>query len=263
MSGFFQKYFLDPIIYGTGYNPVNTVVYIALLLGLLFLTIRLFQRLEIELDRRFYSFFLLFLFLGSGLRVLRDMEILTSNLFKTPGIYALIYVLFIASLLLGILLQRLTDLPYFIVPFTVGGMASLYTLSQILGLGPKPGPLLFVLPVSALITLILILLVKRRSAFLEDRINQGILFSHMLDASSTYLGITSYGLVAQHVLPKALISWTHPAVMYPLKLAVVLPALYLLEDFEKGTVREVVKALLLTIGLAPGMRDLLMIMVVS
>jgi uncharacterized membrane protein len=48
--------------------------------------------------------------------------------------------------------------------------------------------------------------------------------------------------------------------MFPLKLAVILPVLYYLEEMEEEATRDVLKAIVLTLGLAPGIRDILLIM---
>lgn len=262
--GFIESYFLDPIRYGTGYNIVNTLFYAAVLGLLVLFTIHLFRRLELKLDGRFYSFFIPFVLLGSSLRVLRDMDVITSNLFKTPGIYALIYTFLLGSILLGLLLRRYAGIPYHYLPLAVGWISLAWALRGVAGLSPKPGPLLVALAISAGITASVYYILRRAGhSFLDDRVNRGILSAHMLDASATFLGISSYGLVPQHVFPKAIIGATHPAVMYPLKLAVVLPAIYYLKDVEDGTTRDIVKAILLTLGLAPGVRDILMVMVVA
>jgi uncharacterized membrane protein len=48
--------------------------------------------------------------------------------------------------------------------------------------------------------------------------------------------------------------------MFPLKLGVILPVLYYLDKSEKGMMRDVLKVIILTLGLAPGLRDILLIM---
>jgi uncharacterized membrane protein len=77
------------------------------------------------------------------------------------------------------------------------------------------------------------------------------------------MGISFYGLTAQHVLPRAVISATHPSAMFVLKLGVILPVLYYLKDVEDETTRGVLRAIVLTLGLAPGLRDILMITVLA
>ncbi len=264
MQGFIDEYFLDPIRYGTGYNIVNTAVYAALLLLLVYLTIRLFEKIRLRLDRRFYMFFVPFLYLGSSLRVLRDYEVITSNLFKTPGIYILIYLLLISTVLLGLFLERKVGTRYYYVPLGTALLGGLYSTFKLLGLGMDPMPLIQAFLLASVIAAAAAVLVGGAGyGFIQDRLNQGILWAHLLDASATYMGISFYGLTAQHVLPRAVISATHPAAMFVLKLGVVLPILYYLKDVEKESTRDVLRAIILTLGFAPGMRDILMITVLA
>tara|TARA_B100001964_G_scaffold245508_1_gene332958 strand:+ start:21192 stop:21983 length:792 start_codon:yes stop_codon:yes gene_type:complete len=261
MQGYIEKYLLDPIIYGTGYNIVNTVFY-ALLLGLLvYYTIKLFEKIELKLDSHFFSYYLFYIFIGSGLRVLRDYEVITSNFFKTPGIYIIIYVILVVSILIGIYLNRIINFKYHYFPLFVGILISLFTSFKLIELGLNFLPFFKSLIISGLIVaIVFIVLRKLEFDFINEKFNLGIIKSHMLDASATYLGISFYGLTAQHVLPNAIISATHPSVMFPLKLGVILPVLYYLDKSEKGMMRDVLKVIILTLGLAPGLRDILLIM---
>lgn len=264
MQSFIDKYFLDPIRYGTGYNIVNTAVYAVLLGVLVYLTIRLFKKIGLKLDARFYIFFVPFLYLGSSLRVLRDYDVITSNLFKTPGIYILIYVLLISTILLGLALERYGISRYHYIPLGTALIGDVYSTVKLIGLGVNILPLLQAILLALVIGAVVYLVVDKVGYdFLRDRLNQGILFAHLMDASATYMGISFYGLKAQHVLPRTVISATHPSVMFVLKLGVILPVLYYLKDIEDETTRGVLRAIILTLGLAPGLRDTLMIMVLS
>ena len=98
-------------------------------------------------------------------------------------------------------------------------------------------------------------------------VNIMILGGHMLDASATYIGIDHYGYVEKHRLPAILIDYSGTAaVMYPLKLLFMIPALYLMDVVMKGETRRdlhmmaLVKLTILILGFAPGSRDLLRLM---
>ncbi len=90
-----------------------------------------------------------------------------------------------------------------------------------------------------------------------------ILFAHLLDASATYRAISSYGYSEKHVLPSFLINLAGtPLVMYPLKLAVILPVLYIMEKYiavelKDRTMVGLLRLAVLVVGLAPGVRDML------
>ena len=54
LQDFFQQYFVDPIIFNTGYNPVNTVVYGIILIVAFVLTYKMLKKLKINIDKRFF-----------------------------------------------------------------------------------------------------------------------------------------------------------------------------------------------------------------
>jgi uncharacterized membrane protein len=83
----------------------------------------------------------------------------------------------------------------------------------------------------------------------------------MLDASSTFIGVDMLGYYEKHVLPSYLIDLTGTAfVMYPLKLVIFIPVLYILdnnfnEDEESRNLRTFVKLVILVLGLSPACRN--------
>ena len=90
-------------------------------------------------------------------------------------------------------------------------------------------------------------------------------FGHFFDGSATFLGIDEYGYIEKHVLPSGFINYFGTAaVMLPLKFLVVTGVIAALESEEsKEQEQQMVNLLLLfllTLGLAPGTRDVLRIM---
>jgi uncharacterized membrane protein len=95
-------------------------------------------------------------------------------------------------------------------------------------------------------------------------VNVLILSGHMLDASATYVGVDHYGYSEKHRLPSLLMEITGTAaVMFPLKLLFLLPALYYIDSSIGNDVGEnrhllaLVKLAILVLGFGPGIRDLL------
>src|SRR3989344_135188 len=72
LGEFFQKYYVDPIIYNTGYNIVNTLTYALLLISAVFLVHRLLLRMHVRIDRHFFYAVMPFIALGSIMRVYED-----------------------------------------------------------------------------------------------------------------------------------------------------------------------------------------------
>ncbi|MEM5826277.1 MAG: DUF63 family protein, partial [Candidatus Aenigmatarchaeota archaeon] len=91
IKDFFVNYFINPIIKGSGYNIVNTLVY-GIVLGLASLTIYKFlKRIGIKLDVMFFSSLIPFILLGSVVRVLKDLGIARSLLFVTPLVFVVVF----------------------------------------------------------------------------------------------------------------------------------------------------------------------------
>ncbi|MFA5772440.1 MAG: DUF63 family protein [Thermoplasmata archaeon] len=90
-----------------------------------------------------------------------------------------------------------------------------------------------------------------------------LFFAHFLDASATYFGIEYLAYSEKHVLPTYLIGAAGNAViMFPLKFLIVALIIYLLDirykkEFENEQERLVglVKIAVLILGIAPGIRD--------
>jgi uncharacterized membrane protein len=95
-------------------------------------------------------------------------------------------------------------------------------------------------------------------------VNVMIIAGHMLDASATFIGIDRYGYIEKHVLPSTLMeTFGTAAVMYPLKLVFLIPALYIMdigmeeEAKESPHLMALVKLTILILGFAPGTRDVI------
>ncbi len=95
-------------------------------------------------------------------------------------------------------------------------------------------------------------------------LNVSIALAHFLDASSTYRGMSQYGYIEKHVLPRLLIDMTGtPMAMFLLKLILIVCFIYILdvtlrEDLkELPAVTNLVKFTIIVLGLAPGVRNML------
>jgi uncharacterized membrane protein len=114
--------------------------------------------------------------------------------------------------------------------------------------------------------------ISRKTNFLllTDKVNISILFTHLLDASSTFVGIDWLNYYEKHVVPTFFIDLarnftSHPSlVMYPLKLIVFIPVLYVLDnDFKTEKEKKLIglmKLTILVLGLSPAVRNTLRIM---
>jgi len=106
---------------------------------------------------------------------------------------------------------------------------------------------------------------KYNIRFLSDRLNLAVIAAHLLDATSSYIGIDLLGYAGKHVIEGLIVEYTGTAAgMYLLKLGILLPVLYVLDteftEEEEGALRYLVLLALLMIGLAPAVRNTLRMM---
>jgi uncharacterized membrane protein len=93
--------------------------------------------------------------------------------------------------------------------------------------------------------------------FLDYKFNTMIIYAHMLDSSSTYIGVDWFGYYEKHVVPNFLINLTDSAlIMFPLKLIIILPVLSMIDrSIEDPSLRNLAKLTLIILGLAPAVRN--------
>ena len=102
-----------------------------------------------------------------------------------------------------------------------------------------------------------------RWEYVSDPLYVMLLFGQLLDASATSYGIDLHpGIqyIEQHVVGSILIDWTHTAfVMFPLKLVVLFPAIYVMQIYRKEAnpaFWHLVLLAMIVVGFAPGIRDM-------
>lgn len=262
MSAWIYRYYIYPIIYDTGYNPINTVTW-AVILGVAVLgLIRLFRRLELSMDEDLVLYTLPYVFAGASLRVIEDAGLVAPPwryFLITPLIYFLVFFVTIASLLLC---RSIFGKNFYKGYAAIGLIWTVINISALDALGFKEAwviMLVFILG-SAISGLLYILgLGFQQLRFLDNMYNLMIIYAHMLDASSTYIGVDWFGYYEKHVVPTFIINLTGTAaVMYPLKLLVLLPALSMIDkSLEDPSLRNLAKLVLIVLGLAPAVRNTL------
>ncbi|MGC9514591.1 DUF63 family protein [Methanocrinis sp.] len=262
MHPWIYEYYIDPIISDSGYNPVNTVTWALILGGMLLLIIGLFRRLEVRLDERLVFCTVPYILAGASLRVVEDADLVAAPakyLLITPFIYFLVAAVTLASLILcrGALKERYLS-GYALVGLLWTGANLLVLSTQ--GTESLSAPVA-IFSLGSAATLAAVAAASRlKLRFLSDRLNLLILYAHLLDASSTFVGVDWFGYTEKHVLPTFLIELAGTAlVMYPLKLLILVPILALIDDAlrDDPTLKNLTKLALLTLGLAPALRNTL------
>lgn len=98
----------------------------------------------------------------------------------------------------------------------------------------------------------------------KDPLNVLLGFAHLFDASATFRGMEYYGYVEKHVVPTFLIDITGtPAVMFLMKLFLIILVVYVLdilyqdESEQYPMIWVFVKFVIITLGMAPAVRNTL------
>ena len=271
---FIETYYIYPITHDTGYNPVNTLTWALVLVACLFLTFKLLKMLRIEINERFIAAVSPYIIAGAILRVLEDAALVIpplSYLFITPLIFFLVFGCCLAVLILSVNLARsgLLKGHEFTLVFALIGLLWCSGALTIL-LWTQPLAALWVpfavCGIAGVVLCALYLLARARGIqFLTARLNLAVVGAHLLDAASSVIGIDLFGYTGKHVLEGLIVKYTGTAAgMFPLKLGILLPVLYLLETQVTGEERELKNLILLAllvIGLAPAVRNTLRLLV--
>jgi uncharacterized membrane protein len=246
------------------YTPIGTITYGIILILAVLGTYKLLKYLKIKIDRRFFIGLLPFIIYGGWTRALRDhmLGIYQSNFFCSPPIYFIIYIITLASLLIGIVIgKKSKKYSYENVMLVIGLSLLLYNAS------------LTVINNISGFSIILILVglwslvffgINHFKPKLLSKENAGILVSHLLDASSTFTAVSFFGYYEQHVLPGFLIDLFGAWSMFPLKIFVVWTVLYVIDSSKEDVFfKRFLKIIILILGLALGIRDFLTVSMLS
>jgi uncharacterized membrane protein len=290
--GFIEQYFIGPIWDRTGYNPVNTLVYALIALAAAYAMYSVLRRERIRIDRNFILSVVPFVLLGSTVRSLvdaADRGSLLSHassyfgflgfvyethvydygyLTVTPGIYVVVGLLTFSSILVANRLKK---------PFLAPLFGSLLWLFHLVLLLPMMdywvyGPVvlgLTILGTGAGFLYLRRLKVRAFSAF--------AVFAHAFDGAATFVTIDIWNRFEslcterghcygeQHVLSDALGQFGNLIfapiggffLFYLVKVLFSTFAAQVVEKDSKGEEREFILLLLIIFGLAPGMRNML------
>ncbi|MCQ6962150.1 DUF63 family protein [Methanolobus chelungpuianus] len=272
ISQLINEYYIDPILHDSGYNIVNTVTW-AIILGIcIFGIVKLLRKMNVNITDRLTASVIPFILAGSSLRVIEDTGVLEppiSYLFITPNIYFLVFLITVIFLIIAKVVSKAANKGFETVFALLGSAWFVVNIAYLLYLEDivRPWVPIFVIA-SAGVLLYLIYLIFRRSGseIFTNRLNLSILGVHLLDASSTFAGVDFLGYYEKHVVPALLIDLTGTAlVMYPLKLLIFLPVIYILdtqfeEDEDSKTLKTFLKLVIIMLGLAPACRNTIRMM---
>jgi len=281
ISDFIYKYYIDPIRMGQPYNIVDTLTYALILVLGVYLLYRWMSQstwlsdIGFKIDARFILATLPYVVLGGLLRVVQDTGMITGDfqfLLVTPLIYFVLFFFTISMLFLSRYLTLQGFTKSFLSFYTFAGIMSAFVVLLVLfawGINYAQVDLfiLAIIPLMALTATFLVWACMRyllQWEYVTDPLYLILIFGQLLDASATSYGIDlhpSVRYIEQHVVGSGLIELTHTAfVMFPLKLVVLFPAIYIMELYRKEAnpaFWHLVLLAMIVVGLAPGIRDMM------
>jgi uncharacterized membrane protein len=270
---FIYRYYIDPIRFGEAYTLVDTLTYAAILIVAVFLVYRSLKRAGIAVDEKLVYATLPYVLFGGLLRVVEDTGMIQSDfryLLVTPLIFFVVFFVAVTALLASSYLEKKGIVKeYFYLYGGSGGAVAIFTAGLLTYFGLVSATLgvaeLLIILGLAAVTSFLFWGGLRYLAgweFVSYPLYALLIFGHMLDASATSYGIDLHAIpyTEVHVVGSTLIALTGTAFsMFLLKIGVIIPAVYILEQYKKEGNRElwfIIVLCMIVLGLAPGIRDL-------
>ena len=280
VSDFIYKYYIGPITQGEAYNIVDTLTYAIILVAGVYLLYRWLTTstwltdIGFTIDQGFILATLPYVILGGVMRVVEDTGMITGPikfLLITPLIYFVLFAFTVSMMFLSLFLVKRGILKSFNAFYAGGGTFAVFVACLVLVAWSTThhGIDLFILciiPLMALCATAIVWAFMRYIlswTYVADPLYITLLFGQLFDASATSFGIElhpSVQYVEQHVVGSALIDATGTAfVMFPLKLVVLFPAIYIMELYRKEANTafwHLVLLAMIVVGFAPGIRDM-------
>jgi uncharacterized membrane protein len=258
---FLYTFFIFPL--GHSYNPINSAVYAIMLLVGLYLLSRILPHLKVEVNGKFVISLFPFIILGSCLRVFQDSRIIDSVFLVSPLIYLLVFVYTFSCLLLSILIAKKTNIRFYFPFFLFGIVPAAYVAFRLVLNIVNIESLVLTLFFGAFFCLIAFLVclgIHRIVKFANFGFDVVVVFSQMIDVSATYVGVSFYGYGEQHFLVKFIVDALGSVfAFYLLDFSVIVAVLLVLERIlrKEPTFLDLFRLTLLVLGLAPAIRDIL------
>lgn len=260
INNFIDKWYIQPIIQNQGYNLVNTLTYALLFILVVWgLYEYYFKKEKVAINRNFIIALFGWILFGSSLRAAQATGIYNTYLFVTPLIFVVVFIVSFLMLLFYKYLEENYNLPYYTAWGVSGYTLALYNLIR---LPLQNWYALFLVLIISFSWLILLLIARKIIPKFMSWWNLGVLQAHLFDASSTFVALYFFsGFKEIHVLGGFLTenygAWT----MFPMKLIVVSLVLYLIDKYSKDKLeKRYIKMIILLLGLATGLADLLKIL---
>ncbi len=280
-STFVYENFIRPMIDASvpGYNPINTIVYGVILLGIAFYLIYPFlNKRGIRFDFKFLQLLLPYIVFGASLRVLEDLHILTRSanpleagfyLF-TPGIWFLTFALVAIGMIVAWMAEKKLKWKFDTTAKLFGVLIAMPPLLLNLDQFREWMAFLGILLLTSAISLIVFWVCKKKKwTFMENPLAKAAFFGQILDASATFVALHFFSCGEQHVLPRLLFGAFGPVSFFFVKIPLMLVVLHYIQkeflDDPKAdkNLMGFILLFLAILGFATGMRDIFTVAVGS
>lgn len=274
LGAFIQEYFIQPMLDPSvpGYNPVNTIVYGIILLGIAFYVLYPFlNKRGIKFDFAFLQMLFPYIVFGSSLRVLEDQQILMRStnplefgfyLF-TPGIWFLTFAFVAIGMLIAWFAEKKFNHKFHTIATIFGIIIALpifvYNLFQF----TEWAAAIAIIALTAVLSGIVFWIGKKQHwKFLENPLAKAAFAGQILDASATFIALQFFSCGEQHFLPRLLFGAFGPVSFFFVKIPLMLLVLhYIHKEFiqDEKSDKNLLGFILLflaILGFATGLRDL-------
>jgi len=258
------EYFLKPIETYSGYNPINTITYAAILIFVAFKLIFPWLRKNWKIDYKFALSLLGYIIFGCSFRVLEDMQLLprSSNPLSiyfytvSPGIWIFVGLLTIFCLFLSKKIAKATKHSAENIFMLIGFFLALpFLLFDIINFKELLGLLLVFIFIS-IIVLVIFSINKKEALCKNSMLNFLTIFSHVFDSSVTFVAVSFFNCWEQHFLPRIILQ-INPLLFPLIKVFLVILLVRLADDLKEKELASFVKIVVFILGFSTGFRDLL------
>ncbi|NOX72005.1 MAG: DUF63 family protein [Candidatus Micrarchaeota archaeon] len=276
IQDFVREYFISPITSHSGYNPVNTLAYSLMAIVLLFFLIYPYlEKKKIKFDYRFALAVLPYVLFGSTVRIFEEsyssVHLIARSAnpvemgfyFISPGIYIMVGLLTIASLLVSIKLSRKKKWDKINTFRNIGIVLALpVVLWHLTHLTHYEAFISILLTAAAFSGAVFIVFGKVKSRLFADRMNKLALIAQTLDGAATSIILQFYPVYTeQHFISNAIIQAFGPFAFLVTKIIVAIAVLYFIDRIKRskeisGNFAGFVKLLIIILGFATGTRDM-------
>ena len=262
--GFIETYFLNPIAVEQGYNYVNTITYAVIALVLLYVLFLVFRKLKVKIDFKFLLSALPFVLFASSLRAFVDSGIVERSFWTvSPGIYLLAAGLFLTTLFFTFLLikpnwQKATAL--------IGTAFLAYLWLSRISLIQFENVSVFLMICTAVVLGLVVsyfIFKTLKWKWISDKFGFSAFSAHLFDAVVTAMILFFVGGFEKHPLPRFFIEQFGSFSFIPLKLAVIIPAVFIVsKEVKDQQMRNYLLIAIAILGLGEGLRNLISLVLV-